>query len=428
MKKGIIICIFSLMFLSLKGQELISIDSCYQRLERNYPEMQNIQLISEAVSIQHQLLKTNYLPKLRLGAQATWQSEVTQLNIDNPMFQFETPEISKDQYKAYAEITQTIWDGGMTSVSRAIEELSGEIEHQEINLSIHQVKQQINDLYFTILLLQEQINILEYNKVSINKKFKEIQVAVDNDMALSADSKELEVAILDIRQEIIKTESARKTCIVMMEVLTGEPIQELADFLLPGRGIQADTTIQRAELDIMDLQKQQILQQKQQAKSLKHPMVSAFAQGGYGRPGLNMLSNDFEAYAIVGIRLSWNIWEWNTVKKQHAIADINLQKIDNKKQAFVNNINAQAESYLQEIKTQDDLISQDEEIITLRNEIKTSKEAQLNEGNIQISDYLEALHKESIAKVQLEIHKINKAKAIINYLTITGKIDTNENK
>ncbi len=102
MKKGFIICILSLMFLSLKGQELISIDSCYHRLERNYPEMQNLQLISEVVEIQHQLLKTNYLPKLRLGAQATWQSKVTQLSIDNPMFQFETPEISKDQYKAYA--------------------------------------------------------------------------------------------------------------------------------------------------------------------------------------------------------------------------------------------------------------------------------------------------------------------------------------
>jgi len=423
MKKALIICILSLMFLSLKGQELISIDSCYKRLERNYPEMQNIQLISDAVEIQHQLLKTNYLPKLRLGAQATWQSEVTQLSIDNPMFQFETPEISKDQYKAYAEITQTIWDGGMTSVSKAIEELSGEIEHQEINLSIHQIKQQINELYFTILLLQEQYNILEYNKASINKKHNEIQVAVENDMALSADSKELEVAILDIRQEIIKTESARKTCIVMMEVLTGESIPELADFLLPGRGIQIDTLINRPELDIMDLQKQQIQQQKQQASALKHPMVSAFAQGGYGLPGLNMLSNDFDPYAIVGIRLSWNIWEWNKLKKQHAIADINLQKIDNKKHAFVNNINAQAESYLQEIKTQSDLMSQAEEIIVLREEIQASKEAQLNEGNISVSDYLEALYKASIAKVQLEIHKINKAKAVINYLTLTGKIE-----
>ncbi len=310
----------------------------------------------------------------------------------------------------------------MTSVSKAIEKLSGEIEHQEIKLSVHQVKQQINELYFTILLLQEQINILEYNKASINKKYNEIQVAVENEMALSADSKELEVAILDIRQEIIKTESARKTCIVMMEVLTGESIPELADFLLPGRDIQMDTLINRPELNIMDLQKQQIQQQKQQASALKHPMVSAFAQGGYGRPGLNMLSNDFDPYAIVGIRLSWNIWEWNKLKKQHAIADINMQKIDNKKQAFVNNINAQAESYLQEIKTQSNLISQDEEIIALREEIKASKEAQLNEGNIPVSEYLDAINKESIAKVQLEIHKINKAKASINYLTLTGKI------
>jgi hypothetical protein len=41
------------------------------------------------------------------------------------------------------------------------------------------------------------------------------------------------------------------------------------------------------------------------------PRVFAFAQAGYGRPGLNMMSNEFEPYAIVGAKLVWTPWEWN---------------------------------------------------------------------------------------------------------------------
>ncbi len=42
----------------------------------------------------------------------------------------------------------------------------------------------------------------------------------------------------------------------------------------------------------------------------RHPQVSLFASGHYGRPGPDQFRNDWLAYARAGVRAEWNFWDW----------------------------------------------------------------------------------------------------------------------
>jgi outer membrane protein TolC len=412
---------------SVAAQDIITIDTCYKRLEKNYPTMKNPALISEAVSIKMKSLNTNYLPQLNIGGQATWQSDVTKLEIDNPMFNFETPDISKDQYKVYAELSQVIWDGGATSVAREIEEVAGRIKAQDIKVDLYAHRKQVNELYYSVLMLQEQISILKIKKAGIEDKLKELQAAMDNEMMLPSGIKELEATKLGIEQQVFEAEESRKTAVLMLELLTGEKIPELAQFLLPARDLSLQKGIGRPELDAMVLQKKQMELRKEMLIRERYPQFAAFGQAGYGRPGLNMLSDDFEPFAIVGVKFSWSPWQWNKIQHEQQILDLTKQQIDNRKDAFRQTVNTEAESFLKDARVYDEMINQDEAIIELRGDILRAKESQFVEGSITASDYLEAVNQEATARIKLEIHRIKKSKAIIQYLTVTGKhMDTNE--
>ncbi|MDA3820468.1 MAG: TolC family protein, partial [Candidatus Delongbacteria bacterium] len=167
--------------------------------------------------------------------------------------------------------------------------------------------------------------------------------------------------------------------------------------------------------------------QKEMLFTQRYPQLAAFGQAGYGRPGLNMLSDDFEPFAIVGVKFSWSPWQWNNIQYKKQMLDLSVQQLNNKEEAFRQSINTEAEQYLNDIHVNEEMMSRDEAIIELRSDIREAKESQFVQGSIMASEYLEAVNQETAAKVQLEIHRIKKSKAIIQYLTVTGKHkDTNE--
>ncbi|MFP4664939.1 MAG: TolC family protein [Bacteroidales bacterium] len=423
MRKLLSISVFLLLAGIVSAQNFMSLDTCYARLERNYPLMKNAALVSKAVDLKLKSLNTNYLPQLTLGGQASWQSDVPEIDpgIDNPMFDFDMPQVPQDQYKLNAELSQVIWDGGATSAAREIESAAARLEQQNLRVSLYSLRKQVNELFFTILLLQEQINVLEINKAGVNDKLDEVETAVNNDMIIPAATKELRVHVLDLEQQIYEAEQAMKTTEVMLELLTGEDIPELSEYLLPARDIKASDSIGRPELEAFRLQKEQLESRKNMIAKERFPTFAAFAQAGYARPGLNMFSDSFEPFAILGLKFSWTPWKWNKTRHEKQIVDLNMQKIDHQKEAFLQSVNTEAERYLKDIRVNENLMSRDEEIIELRKDIRQSKESQFSQGSITASEYLDAVNKEATAKVKLEMHRIKKSQAIINYVTVTGK-------
>ena len=155
------------------------------------------------------------------------------------------------------------------------------------------------------------------------------------------------------------------------------------------------------------------------AKNL--PKASLFAQGGYGRPALNLLKNEFDFYYIGGVRFNWQLGGLYTKKKEKEQVAINRKVVDIQKETFLLNTNSQLRQQLAEVEKFQQLVSSDNEIINLRKSVTDAAKAQLENGVITANDFLKEINAEDQARQLLITHQIQLLQAQINYQTISGK-------
>ena len=157
-------------------------------------------------------------------------------------------------------------------------------------------------------------------------------------------------------------------------------------------------------------------------KSTKNPMLVGFGQLGYGKPGMNMLSSDMNSYYYVGVKMSWNIWDWNKNKNERQIISVNQQQVQNQKEAFEKSIQLSITQFQKDINRIKSQIEKDHQIIELRSSISKTSASQLKNGTATSTEYLSVLNAETQARINLQIHLIQLSQTKINYLTSLGVI------
>ena len=137
------------------AQSPLTLEECHALARNNYPLIQQKQLIAQSKEYTIANVRSGYLPQVSVNAQATYQSEVTRVPIAVPGFGIEP--LSKDQYKIYGEVYQSVYDGGATKGQQSIAESNARIADQQLEVELYEVKARINQLFFGILLVDKQI-------------------------------------------------------------------------------------------------------------------------------------------------------------------------------------------------------------------------------------------------------------------------------
>lgn len=381
----------------------ITLDSCYAMSERNYPLVKKRAIISQQSEVQTEVIRKNLLPQIGLNAQATYQSDVTHVNISIPNFNVASP--NKDQYKSYINVNQVLYDGGAINSAVVIQETDEKLQQQAITVSLHQVKNNVNDLFFTVLLLQENQKLLNELRENLLQKRKEIQSAVTNGMVLQSNLDLIDIEVLNVEQKIAGLLKDKETIISLLEQFTGQSFDLDTVFELPGSSAVSEE-LNRPELKLFDLQKQQIDATTLMKNVNKKPMVAAFIQGGIGNPALNMLDNTFQGYYIGGIKLSWNIYDWNKTNKEKEVLQVQKQMVDTEKELFTFQTELEKKKLNQEVEKIKETIESDKRIIELRKKVVESYNSQLKNETITYSDYLSELTALKQAEILLKTHEI----------------------
>ncbi len=162
----------------------------------------------------------------------------------------------------------------------------------------------------------------------------------------------------------------------------------------------------RPETRLFDTQGNLLDMQLRLLKIKNLPRFSLFLQSGLGRPALNMLSNDFNAYYIGGIRLSWNLSGWYTYRKDCALIGMQKDMLDVRRKTFLFN-NQQKDFQLQaEQEKYHALIKSDEALLALRKKIRIQTEQQVREGTATAGDLILSMNAEEQASTALLQHRI----------------------
>ncbi|HEV7779801.1 MAG TPA: TolC family protein [Chitinophagaceae bacterium] len=405
----------------LRAQEpsQLSLQQAYDLSQKNYPVIRQKDLIRQTASINIDNLQKGFLPQLAISGQATYQSDVTKVPISLPGFTIESP--SKGQYKIVADASQLIYDGGVTKEQKLYQQLNASVEEQKVEVELYKLKERINQIYLGILYLDEQLKQVELVKSDIQTGMKKVEAQVQNGVSFRSNLNLLKAEILKTDQRSIEIRSSRKGLIDALALFTGQSLSENTKLERPVSNASLAVAIARPELNLYAAQSELIGQGDKLISAKNLPKASVFMQGGYGRPGLNQLQNDFDLYYIGGLRINWSLGGLYTKKKEKELTAVNKKIVDIQKETFLLNTDTQLKQQQAEIEKLLQLVASDAEIITLRESVKEAAKAQLDNGVITASDYLREINAEDQARQTLITHQLQLLQAQINYNTISGK-------
>jgi outer membrane protein TolC len=332
------------------------------------------------------------------------------------------PPLSKDWYKLTLDVNQTIYDGNLTSFQKKLENSTLLTDEKNIQVELYKLKDRINQVFFSIVFSQENESLLKSTQTLLMARLKEMQSAIRNGTQLSSNADALQVELYKIDQQLAEIRIDRKNAFQILSELTSTTIPDGSVLQLPKAQAALDYDNQRPEYQLFDLQQNRIGLMKNMVTTKWNPKVWAFGQVGYGRPGFNMLSNDFTPWWIFGAKLTWNFWSWNQNKNEKKIYDIQGDIIRSQKETFDKNTRIEANRGLAEINKLNELLKTDQEIITLREKITHTAASQMDNGVITSSEYIARLNEEVQAKLSKELHNIQLVRAKLSYLFTLGKL------
>ena len=413
-KKHIVLLLFMIGFqsvLSLQAQETLSLAACYTLAETNYPLQVKKGLLATQNEAEVAVISKQKLPKFELAAQATYQSDVVSLPFSLPNMEIEAP--NQEQWKATFTASQLIYNGGLIDLQQNIKKAELGAKQQEIAVSFHQLKAQINSLYFSVLLLKQTKTVLEKNTLQIQEKITEIDKRIQHGVAPVNAADPLHVKLLELQQKIIEIDATQKQVYNKLGLLIGKHISNTTELSLPD--VYVSQQIKRPEFALFDFQKEIITQNDNFLSKKNYPMLSAFGTGGVGNPGLNMLDNSEQGFYIVGLKAKWNVFDWGTTKKQRQALAINKEIIDNQQQVFEWKQSIEAKTYLSDIEKNTSLIKSDKELIALHKKGIATASKQLKHDIITTADYTAEVNKLVQAEINLKTHEIQLELAKANY-------------
>lgn len=416
--RKLLIPVFILLTLTLFGQKKLSLKDCYMLVNKNYPLAKQTNLLAKQGELDVEIIKKEKLPKLDLLVQASYQSDVTKTPFMTPETGFEAPNL--DQYKANLSVNQLIYSGNKINTSTDLKIAELKTQQKQVEVNLYQLKKHVNQLYFSILNLQERKMLLEVKRTQLNAKLKEVKAGVEYGTLLPSSDIFLEVELLKLEQQFIKLDLNKLNLIETLAELIGTEIEPTIIIENPSITVNSFVTIQRPELDLFELKKQQIEVSEKLISKKNIPQIVGFATGGFGNPGLNMLENAFKEYYWVGVRLNWNVFDWNASKKQRESLLINKEIIDNEVEIFNLNTNIELTQQDSEIRKINAFIDSDKSIIELQKKILKATESQLKNGVITASDYVTEVTNLYEAKNNLSTHKIQLLLAKANYNITQG--------
>lgn len=412
--KRILLILILLTSLPTMAQQSITLQECYNSFTQNYPLAKQFQLLESQNLLEASVISTAKLPQFSLDAQATYQSDVIEIPIGT------IEPLNKDQYRATLSVNQLIYNGGKTGASLAIKSAELKTQQKQVEVNLYQLRQQINQLYFSILLAQENNLLLKAKQIQLHTKLKEVSSGVRNGVLLPSSDKVLEAEMLKIDQQFKELESNKITLIETLSSLIKEPLDAATQFQNPLIEIHLQYELSRPELELFQYKREEIENSESLMAKQNVPQLLGFATGGYGNPGLNMLDNSFQSFYTAGVKLHWNVFDWNANQKQRESLAINKDILDNETEVFKLNTAIELNKQQREIEKIEAIIISDEAIINLREEVLQMADSQLKNGVITSSAYITELTNLYEDQNTLVRHKIQLQLAKANYNVIKG--------
>ncbi len=403
-----------------------TLEECQQAAERNYPLIRQYDLIEKTTELTLANIQKGWLPQVSASAQATYQSDVVsfpdQMQALYQQVGIDMKGLTKDQYRVGIDVSQTIYDGGLISSQKAIAREQGKVQAAQNEVNIYNVRRRVNEMYFSLLLIDEQIQLNSDLQELLSGNERKLTSMVKGGTAAESDLNNVKAERLKAVQRATELESQKRMLQRMLSTFCGIEVKALSK---PLRGKDVSLLgekgeMLRPELRLFDAQLRLADTQEKALDAALKPRLGVFAQGYYGYPGLNMfedmMSRKWSLNGIIGARLTWNIGALYTRKNDKAKLQLQREVTESNRDVFLFNNNLEQIQQNENIARYQQLMADDEEIITLRSAVRKAAESKLSHGIIDVNDLVREINAENAARAQQSIHEIEMLKEMYDLI------------
>ena len=396
-----------------------TLEECQQAAEKNYPLIKQYGLIAKTTQLTVKNIQKGWLPQVTASAQATYQSAVTawpeSMQSIYQQMGLNMKGLRKDQYKIGVDLQQTIYDGGAISSQRNIAQQEGKVQEAQTETNLYQVRRRVNEMYFSLLLLNEQIQLNEDVKTLLLSSEKKLSAMVKGGTAATSDLDNVRAERLSVEQQNENLKQQKQMLQRMLSVFCG---LEVNDTQKPAPIQIASSVNNRPEMRLYNSQLELTEAKEKALDTQLRPKLGLFAQGFYGYPGLNMfedmMNRKWSLNGIVGIKFSWNVSAFYTHKNDKARLNAQREMIENAREVFLFNNKLEEIQQSENINRYQTMMKSDDEIIVLRTNVRKAAESKLTHGIIDVISLLREINNENAAKTQQSIHEIDMLKEMYN--------------
>ena len=426
--------VLALLASSVVAGQSQTLSDCQAAAERNYPLIRQYALIARTTELTVDNIAKGWLPQVSAQAQATLQSDVTswpeQLRSVYQQMGLDMKGLKKDQYRVGIDVQQMVYDGGAISSQKAIAREQGRVQEAQTEATLYQVRQRVNDLFFGVLLLDEQLKLNENLQSVLAANEQKLASMYKRGTASESDYNNVRAERLSVVQQAADLQSQQRSLKQVLGAFCGIEVKELTK---PEGPAEADAAmaiapaVLRPEMKAFDAQLRLTEARERALDAQLKPRLSLFATGFYGYPGYNMfedmMNRKWSLNGMVGARLSWNIGALYTRKNDKARLQTERSLNDARREEFLFNNNLQQLQQSEDIQRYRTLMATDAEILQLRSAVRKAAESKLAHGIIDVNDLLREINSETAARVQQSVHEIQWLKAIsdLEYTTNANK-------
>ena len=418
------ICILMMLPAMAQAQTL---EECQRAAEQNYPLIRQYGLIEKTTSLNVANIQKGWLPQVSASAQATLQSDVTAFPDEfQKLYQqmgITMEGLERDQYRVGFDVQQTVYDAGNIKSQKEIARRQGELQSRQNEVTMYNVRKRVNEMYFSLLLVDEQIRLNADLQTVLEGNEKKLAAMLKGGTASESDWQNVKVERLNVVQKMTGLQSQRTALARMLSIFCGIEVNGLVKPEMP-ENMNPSINL-RPELKALDAQLRLTDAQEKALDAAMMPRLGVFAQGYYGYPGYNMfedmMSRKFSWNGMIGARLTWNIGALYTRKNDKAKLQVQRETTEVNRERFLFDNNLEQIEQNENISRYRQMMTDDEEIISLRSSIRKAAESKLAHGIIDVNDLVREINNENKARVEQCIHEIEMLKEIYDLKITIGE-------
>ncbi len=378
----------------------LTLDEARQMARDNYPAIRQYALMEQSRSYTLDNVAKAWLPKVSAQAGAAAFTDIVKQNTQMKMM-----GMSMENWTAGASVTvrQNVYDGGQTAAQKEVATAQHDVQQHQLDVNMYAINERIDQLFFGILLLDEQTMQNSLLQKDLQNSEQTVRSMMKGGIANQTDLDVVLVERLKAEQQREALLASRKAYLRMLGVFVGRELKDDETIVRPAAiTASGQREICRPEMKYYAAQALLLDAQRRQLDTKLRPTVSLFGMGTIHSRVSDLVNNGM---LMGGVTLAWNIGALYTRRNDIRQLEVKRAMNESQRETFLFQNRLQNEETDGNIASLQRQITQDEEIVSLRERIRSKADSKVKLGTESISELVRDINAVSMARAQKALHE-----------------------